>query len=111
MIVLTGAAGFIGFHVAKMLLSQGHHIIGIDNMNDYYDVSLKKGRLAQLAQNDQFHFYQADISDAAAITDIFKRHAGWRALTPTEQYCASWSGRRQAKFSLDWISRADRNSW
>ena len=74
MIVLTGAAGFIGFHVAKMLLSQGHHIIGIDNMNDYYDVSLKKGRLAQLAQNDQFHFYQADISDAAAITDIFKRH-------------------------------------
>ena len=43
MIVLTGAAGFIGFHVAKMLLSQGHHIIGIDNMNDYYDVSLKKG--------------------------------------------------------------------
>ena len=49
-ILVTGAAGFIGMHVTKRLMAEGHHLVGLDNVNDYYDVSLKEARLDQLAQ-------------------------------------------------------------
>lgn len=66
-ILLTGAAGFIGFHAAKRLLSEGHQLIGVDSLNDYYDVSLKQARLAELNKHNSFQFHKVDISDYAAL--------------------------------------------
>ncbi len=63
MILVTGAAGFIGYHVAAALLSRGERVLGVDNLNDYYDVSLKEARLARLSASEQFVFRRADISD------------------------------------------------
>ena len=66
-ILLTGTAGFIGFHAANTLLSQGHKIIGVDNLNDYYDVSLKQARLAELRKHKDFEFHTLDISNHEAL--------------------------------------------
>ena len=66
-ILLTGAAGFIGFHAAHKLLAQGHQVIGVDNLNDYYDVNLKQARLAELRQHTGFEFHKVDISDHMAL--------------------------------------------
>lgn len=66
-ILLTGAAGFIGFHAARRLLYEGHHVIGIDSLNDYYDVSLKQARLAELKTYKAFEFHHVDISDHDAL--------------------------------------------
>lgn len=71
--LVTGAAGFIGFHVAQKLCQQGHQVIGIDNLNDYYDVSLKKARLNELAQYDTFTFKLYDLADRAGIADLFAK--------------------------------------
>ena len=75
-VLITGVAGFIGFHLARLLLKQQPdcHIIGIDNLNDYYDVQLKRDRLTQIDADDRFEFFAADIADRAAIRDLFKRH-------------------------------------
>jgi UDP-glucuronate 4-epimerase len=73
-VVVTGAAGFIGFHVARYLLEQGESVIGIDNINDYYSVSLKEARLAQLRQHREFHFYRAGVDNEAEILEVFARH-------------------------------------
>ena len=62
--LVTGAAGFIGFHLAKKLLARGVHVVGLDNLNDYYSVQLKRDRLAQLRDHDDFTFVQADLADA-----------------------------------------------
>ncbi len=70
--LITGAAGFIGYHLSKEILGRGGSVIGIDNMNDYYDVSLKEHRLSFLKENDRFTFIKADISDKAAIFKIFE---------------------------------------
>jgi len=69
-VVVTGAAGFIGFHVATALLARGERVVGIDVVNDYYDVRLKEGRLALLADNKNFVFHRADIADHARVYDI-----------------------------------------
>ncbi|WP_207477576.1 SDR family NAD(P)-dependent oxidoreductase [Arenibaculum pallidiluteum] len=69
--IVTGAAGFIGFHVAAALLDRGESVVGIDNLNDYYSVDLKKARLSRLADRPGFRFFQADVSDRAAIADAF----------------------------------------
>lgn len=66
-ILLTGAAGFIGFHAAQALLEQGHDVIGVDNLNDYYDVALKQARLERLRSYSQFDFHNLDIADAGAL--------------------------------------------
>jgi len=66
-ILLTGAAGFIGFHAARRLLSEGHQVIGVDNLNDYYDVSLKEARLVELQKHEGFEFHKVDISDHLAL--------------------------------------------
>ena len=66
-ILLTGVAGFIGFHAANRLLFEGHQIIGVDSLNDYYDVSLKEARLAELKKHSSFEFHKVDISDHTAL--------------------------------------------
>ncbi len=70
-ILLTGAAGFIGSHLAKRLLNAGCKVTGLDNMNSYYEVSLKESRLAELESFDNFTFIKADISDKTAVDKIF----------------------------------------
>ena len=74
MILLTGAAGFIGFHVAEALLKRGDVVLGIDNLNPYYDVALKEARLAQLEKNSRFSFRKADISDREAMKQVAAEH-------------------------------------
>ena len=59
-ILVTGVAGFIGMHVAVRLLADGHEVIGMDNLNDYYDVRLKQARLAHIGSPNQFHFEKLD---------------------------------------------------
>lgn len=70
-ILVTGAAGFIGFHLSLSLLKQNHLVIGIDNLNDYYEVSLKKARLQELEKFDNFHFHFMDLHDRTAIHRLF----------------------------------------
>ena len=74
-IFVTGCAGFIASRVVKFLLDDGHDVVGIDNMNDYYDVSLKQYRLEQLQASDRFTFYHDDIEDQKALKKIFDAHA------------------------------------
>ena len=71
-ILLTGAAGFIGWETAKRLLSGGKRVLGVDNLNDYYDVGLKEYRLEDLKGREKFSFYRADIEDLQALEDIFR---------------------------------------
>ncbi len=70
-ILVTGAAGFIGFHLAKKLCESGYAVVGIDNLNDYYDVSLKKARLEILNQFDKFSFTKVDLEDRENIKNLF----------------------------------------
>ena len=72
-ILVTGAAGFIGFHLSRRLLSAGRTVIGIDNLNPYYEVRLKEDRLAILAKERGFRFARLDIADRGAMTDLFLR--------------------------------------
>ena len=69
--LVTGAAGFIGMHVAERLLSMGHEVVGLDNLNDYYDVTLKEARLARLQALSGFSFQRVDLSDDAAMREVF----------------------------------------
>lgn len=70
-VLVTGAAGFIGFHLCQALLDRGDRVIGIDNLNDYYDVTLKKARLAQLIDQPQFCFYYLDLTDRIGMAHLF----------------------------------------
>src|SRR5205809_4874795 len=72
-ILVTGAAGFIGFHVAKRLLDDGHEVIGLDSVNHYYDVRLKEARLAILQRQPAFEFVRAALSDPEAMNLLFDR--------------------------------------
>jgi len=72
-VLVTGAAGFIGYHVTTALLERGERVLGIDNLNDYYEVSLKEARLARLQARSGFAFERADIADRAAMADLFGR--------------------------------------
>lgn len=72
--LITGAAGFIGYFLSKKLLQQGCRVIGVDNVNPYYDVNLKYTRLDQLKPFENFTFIQGDISDKDTITDVFKEY-------------------------------------
>lgn len=70
-ILVTGAAGFIGFHLSALLSASGHTVVGIDNLNDYYEVSLKQSRLKELEQYNNFSFQQVDISDKKAFDELY----------------------------------------
>ena len=72
--LITGAAGFIGFHTCSQLLKQGHEILGVDNLNDYYEVSLKKSRLNLLKADPKFTFFKLDISNYSKLQKEFSQH-------------------------------------
>lgn len=71
-ILVTGAAGFVGYHTAKLLLDQGHEIVGLDNVNDYYSVDLKRDRLALLTPYERFRFVEGDLADADLMRSLFE---------------------------------------
>jgi len=74
LIIVTGAAGFIGVHLSNQLTNHGYSVIGLDNMNTYYDLNLKKDRLAQLNDNKNFTFVECDLTDRERINKIFEEH-------------------------------------
>ena len=75
MILVTGAAGFIGFHLANKLLETGYDVIGYDNVNDYYDPKLKEARLAVLNDYKNFTFFRNDLSDEQTLAKLFDDHS------------------------------------
>ena len=79
-IIVTGAAGFIGYHVCLSLLSRGEHVVGIDNLNDYYDTRLKKARLKILVKFDNFVFEKGNLEDEDFINSVFKKYNPRRVL-------------------------------
>ncbi|MBN7820226.1 NAD-dependent epimerase [Bowmanella yangjiangensis] len=78
--LVTGAAGFIGMFTAKALLEQGHEVVGIDNLNDYYDPALKDARLKQLANYPTFRFIKLDLADRAGIAELFAKEQFQRVI-------------------------------
>ena len=79
-ILVTGAAGFIGSHVSHLLIGRGHEVVGLDNMNEYYDVTLKQARLARLEKLPEFRFVKLDLADNAAIAVLFAREKFQRVV-------------------------------
>jgi UDP-glucuronate 4-epimerase len=73
-LLVTGAAGFIGYHVTQKLLDRGDQVIGVDNLNDYYDVRLKQARLARLSGREGFTFYEQALEDRASMSSLFDHH-------------------------------------
>jgi len=73
-ILVTGAAGFIGFHVTRRLLAEGRHVVGLDSLNSYYDPALKQSRLDILRSDSRFRFLQADLADRSLIAALFAEH-------------------------------------
>ena len=73
-ILVTGCAGFVGFHLTKRLSENNYNIIGIDNLNDYYDVAIKESRLDILSNNNQFVFYKVDLCNTSELSKIFKNN-------------------------------------
>lgn len=73
-ILVTGAAGFIGYHLSRRFLKMGHSVVGLDNLNPYYSVELKQDRLAQLLEYEYFQFSQIDLADKKAVFKLFQDH-------------------------------------
>ena len=84
-ILITGAAGFIGFHLSQKLLKQDYQIIGIDNLNDYYDPSLKQSRLEILGEYNNFNFHKVDLKDKAEVDNIFETYQPTHAINLAAQ--------------------------
>jgi UDP-glucuronate 4-epimerase len=90
-ILVTGAAGFIGFHVARQLLAEGRNVVGLDNLNHYYDPALKEARLNILRQDSRFGFEQTDLADRASMDRLFAKHR-----FPTVIHLAAQAGVRHS---------------
>ena len=73
-ILITGAAGFIGYHMAAALLARSETVVGVDTLNDYYDVTLKQARRDRLSQSSGFTFERLDIAEPTAVAELFSRH-------------------------------------
>lgn len=73
-VLVTGAAGFIGFHIAQRLLCNGCNVIGVDSMNDYYDPTLKESRRSELAKSNQMRFVRLDLADREGVASLFKEY-------------------------------------
>jgi UDP-glucuronate 4-epimerase len=92
-IMITGVAGFIGFHVANRLLSQNFEIVGIDNVNNYYDINLKHARLKLLSKYKNFNFLKYDVSDEKKIEKVFNEHKFLKVL--------HFAGQAGVRYSVD----------
>ena len=79
-VLVTGAAGFIGFHTANALLARGDEVVGLDNLSAYYDVTLKQARLKDLAPHRNFRFIRADLKDRGAVESVFREHRPQRVV-------------------------------
>jgi UDP-glucuronate 4-epimerase len=79
-VLLTGAAGFIGYHVSEALLARGERVIGVDDLNAYYDVRLKQARLARLEAQQQFGFLRADVADRISMHELVRSHSDIEAV-------------------------------
>ena len=84
-ILVTGAAGFIGFHLTRRLIERGDEVVGLDNLNDYYDVSLKEARLEQLQRLDNFRFVRLDLADREGMAALFKEERFERVVNLAAQ--------------------------
>jgi UDP-glucuronate 4-epimerase len=84
-VLVTGAAGFIGMHVCERLLARGDEVVGVDNLNDYYDVALKEARLARLTPNPRFRFSRLDIAEREGIAALFARERPQRVINLAAQ--------------------------
>lgn len=84
-VLITGAAGFIGMYTCRALLDKGVEVVGIDNLNDYYDVKLKQDRLAQLESDKNFKFIELDISDRPAMSELFEQEKFHRVVNLAAQ--------------------------
>ena len=73
-ILVTGGAGFIGYHLSRRLLECGCAVMGLDNMNDYYDVQLKKDRLSKLQEFERYKFIKADLADKKKMEEVFEQY-------------------------------------
>ncbi|AGP44758.1 NAD-dependent epimerase [Serratia plymuthica] len=78
--LVTGAAGFIGYHIAERLLAAGHQVVGIDNLNDYYDVGLKMARLELLSDKSEFQFIKLDLADREGMAGLFAEQKFQRVI-------------------------------
>ncbi len=92
-ILVTGAAGFIGFHVARQLLAEGRQVLGLDNLNSYYDPALKQARLDVLRGHPRFRFVQIDLADRSGMKALFDQHR-----FPTVVHLAAQAG---VRYSID----------
>ncbi|MGH8303753.1 MAG: GDP-mannose 4,6-dehydratase, partial [Steroidobacteraceae bacterium] len=79
-ILLTGAAGFIGYHTTLNLLARGHEVVGLDNLNEYYDVTLKQARLERLTRQAPFRFVKLDLADDGGMKELFAREKFQRVV-------------------------------
>jgi UDP-glucuronate 4-epimerase len=96
--LVTGVAGFIGMHVAQHLLTRGDEVTGLDNLNDYYDVALKKARLDRLTPHPGFSFSRTDIEDPSALADVFARHRPERVIHLAAQVGVRYSLKNPAAY-------------
>jgi UDP-glucuronate 4-epimerase len=100
-ILVTGSAGFIGYHVSLALLARGEQVIGVDNLNAYYDPALKRARLERLEAHSGFAFEQGDVADRGAMSALARRHRG--AITGVIHLAAQAGVRHSLKAPFDYV--------